>query len=278
MSRYFFLLTNPVGWHGIIIDCFPCGELSLMIVFSSSLEEDSTSHCEGRPLPPWPTACTVLSLFSQSCFDTHLLCWHHVPSLCNCLGLPWWLSGKEFARDVGSIPGSGQSPGGGMETHSSILAWEIPWTEEPGGLQSMGVTNSRTRLSHWASYHWRCLSSPVPAWYSVVSYTENDLSVYCTGSFSSFLCMVLVQVTQFSFPGATLLCCEVWTCWDHVFCTALQYCVPSPSAFSMLTFFSGFSTFEEHIFTNSAWKMVAVMPSTFMLGTKHKPLRTRTEI
>ena len=26
-----------------------------------------------------------------------------------------------------------------METHSSILAWEIPWTEEPGGLQSMGV-------------------------------------------------------------------------------------------------------------------------------------------
>ena len=25
-----------------------------------------------------------------------------------------------------------------METHSSILAWEIPWTEEPGGLQSMG--------------------------------------------------------------------------------------------------------------------------------------------
>ena len=27
-----------------------------------------------------------------------------------------------------------------MATHSSILAWELPWTEEPGGLQSMGVT------------------------------------------------------------------------------------------------------------------------------------------
>jgi len=26
----------------------------------------------------------------------------------------------------------------GMATHSSVLAWEIPWTEEPGGLQSMG--------------------------------------------------------------------------------------------------------------------------------------------
>ena len=31
-----------------------------------------------------------------------------------------------------------------MATHSSILAWGIPWTEEPGGLQSMGVTKSRT--------------------------------------------------------------------------------------------------------------------------------------
>ena len=31
-----------------------------------------------------------------------------------------------------------------MATHSSILAWEIPWTEEPGGLQSMGVAESDT--------------------------------------------------------------------------------------------------------------------------------------
>ena len=33
-----------------------------------------------------------------------------------------------------------------MATHSSILAWEIPWTEEPGGLQSMGSQKNRTRL------------------------------------------------------------------------------------------------------------------------------------
>ena len=39
-------------------------------------------------------------------------------------------------RDVGSIPGSGRSSGGGNATHSSILGWRIPWTEEPGGLQS----------------------------------------------------------------------------------------------------------------------------------------------
>ena len=35
----------------------------------------------------------------------------------------------------------------GMATHSSILAWRIPWTQEPGGLQSTGVTKSQTQLS-----------------------------------------------------------------------------------------------------------------------------------
>ena len=38
------------------------------------------------------------------------------------------------SRDMGLIPGSGKSLGVGMATHSSILAWKIPWTEEPGGL------------------------------------------------------------------------------------------------------------------------------------------------
>ena len=41
-------------------------------------------------------------------------------------------------RDTGSIPGSGRSPGEGNGTQSYILAWRIPCTEEPGGLQSCG--------------------------------------------------------------------------------------------------------------------------------------------
>ena len=36
--------------------------------------------------------------------------------------------------------------GKGMAAHSSILACRTPWTEEPGGLQSMGVTKSQTQL------------------------------------------------------------------------------------------------------------------------------------
>ena len=50
--------------------------------------------------------------------------------------------GKESAcnaGDPGSIPESGRSPEEDMATHSSILSWRIPWTEEPGRLQSMGL-------------------------------------------------------------------------------------------------------------------------------------------
>ena len=42
-------------------------------------------------------------------------------------------------RNVGSIPGSGRSLEKDMATHSSILAWETTWTEDPGELQSMGL-------------------------------------------------------------------------------------------------------------------------------------------
>ena len=49
-------------------------------------------------------------------------------------------------RDPGSIPGLGRSPGGGKETHFSILDWKIPRTEEPGGLQSLGSQRVRLRV------------------------------------------------------------------------------------------------------------------------------------
>ena len=42
------------------------------------------------------------------------------------------------AGDLVSTPGSEGFPREGMATHSSILVWRIPWTEDPGGLQSMG--------------------------------------------------------------------------------------------------------------------------------------------
>ena len=42
-------------------------------------------------------------------------------------------------RDMDSIPGSGRSPGGEHGSPRRILAWRIPWTEEPGRLQSIGL-------------------------------------------------------------------------------------------------------------------------------------------
>ena len=55
------------------------------------------------------------------------------------LGFPGGSNDKESTCDSGDsglIPGSGRSTGEGNVP--SILAWRIPWTEEPGGLQSMG--------------------------------------------------------------------------------------------------------------------------------------------
>ena len=46
-------------------------------------------------------------------------------------------------RDVGLISGLEDPLGEGMATHTSILAWRGPWTEEPGGLQSMGSQKVR---------------------------------------------------------------------------------------------------------------------------------------
>ena len=65
------------------------------------------------------------------------------------LGFPGNLVGKESTcntGDLGLIPGSGRPLEKEMATHSSTLAWEIPWTEEPGGLQSMGSQRARRDL------------------------------------------------------------------------------------------------------------------------------------
>ena len=57
------------------------------------------------------------------------------PRILHDILLPYCSGSKESAcdkGDPGSIPRLGRSPGKGMSTHSSILAWKIPWTEDPG--------------------------------------------------------------------------------------------------------------------------------------------------
>ena len=55
-----------------------------------------------------------------------------------------------------------------MAPHSSTLAWQIPWTEEPGRLQSLGSTKSRTRLSDFTfTFHFHALEKEM-ATHSIV--------------------------------------------------------------------------------------------------------------
>ena len=63
-------------------------------------------------------------------------------------------------RDAGSIPGSGRSPGGGLDNSLQYSCWRIPWTEEPGGLQSIGPQKSQTQLKR-LSWH-ACMHTGIP--------------------------------------------------------------------------------------------------------------------
>ena len=76
---------------------------------------------------------------------------HLIGSICLFRGLPRWVSSKESAcnaGDTGSIPTLGRSPGEGNGNPLQFLAWEIPWTEEPGGLQSTGLQRVRHNSAH----------------------------------------------------------------------------------------------------------------------------------
>ena len=69
-----------------------------------------------------------------------------------------------------------------MATHSSTLAWKIPWTEEPGGLQSMGWQRVRcnwvTSLSFFTFMHWRRKWQPTPVFLPGESQGRGNLVGY----------------------------------------------------------------------------------------------------
>ena len=75
-----------------------------------------------------------------------------------------WLRGN--IQRVTIWAGAGGSAEKAMAPHSSTLAWKIPWTEEPGRLQSMGSRRVRhgweTSLSLFTSMHWRRKWQPTP--------------------------------------------------------------------------------------------------------------------
>ena len=98
-----------------------------------------------------------------------------------------------------------------MATHSSTLAWRIPWTEEPGRLQSMGLLGVEhdwaTSLSLFTFMHWRRKWQPTPvflpgesqgqgAWWAAVSgVPQSQTRLKRLGSSSSSILYVQVGCT-----------------------------------------------------------------------------------
>ena len=74
-----------------------------------------------------------------------------------------------------------------MAPHSSTPAWKIPWTEEPGGLLSCGVTKSQTRLSDFTfTFHFHALEKEMATHSSVLAWripgTESPVGCRLVGS------------------------------------------------------------------------------------------------
>ena len=101
--------------------------------------------CWGQPSGLWrgiihqQAVCLSAHQSQQASFLAHSCFWFW--------GFPGGSDSRESAcnaRDPGSTPGSGRSPGEGNSVLSSTLARRIPWTEEPGGLQSVASQESQT--------------------------------------------------------------------------------------------------------------------------------------
>ena len=103
------------------------------------------SRGSSQPRDPTQVTCIAGGFFTRWA-TREVLCVHHTHTHTHTYRLPRWLSGKEFtkAREMGSIPGWGRSPGEEMATHYRILAW---WATVHG------LTISQTWLSNWAHIH-----------------------------------------------------------------------------------------------------------------------------
>ena len=137
--------------------------------------------------------------YSKHTFSLTRCCQLAFQSICTNLNA-WFPGGSvvknlpvsaEITGDTDSIPTSGRSPGVGKGNHCDILTWEIPWTEEPGGLWLRGRKESNTTewpntsvhsaaSSVWDFRSLHTLASTVPSFHSHYSgrYGAASLQFY----------------------------------------------------------------------------------------------------
>ena len=114
-----------------------------------------------------------MQTFTKICYMVNETLWY-----LNIRGFPGGSDDREStcnARDLSSIPGLGRWSEEGMATHSSILVWRFPWTEEPSGLQSTG--SQKVRHS-WATRHTHAHLNPFPGFITVWDVFFKKVSVY----------------------------------------------------------------------------------------------------
>ena len=105
------------------------------------------------------------------------------------------------ARDAGSIPGPGRSPGGGNGNPLRILAWKAPWAEKPGGLLSTGP--QRAGHDSTVGGQWQNLSK------------YRNLSPYCH------------RASSINFPSAHKMICgylHIFSDSNPNFCLSPSFC------------------------------------------------------
>ena len=106
--------------------------------------------------------------FSNTCCNREKQTWLHIESIPLALTIVLWClcfchaGSVPFVKSVAYSLKSEKA----MASYSSTLAWQIPWTEEPGGLQSMGSLRVghdwATSLSPFTCMHWRRQWHPTP--------------------------------------------------------------------------------------------------------------------
>ena len=109
------------------------------------------------------------------------------------LGFPGGSDGEESscnAGDLGSIPGLEDPLEKGTTTHSSILAWRIPWTEEPGRLQPMGLQ----RVGHyWVTFIFTLWQFDIDIHYERISLIKLINTSITSHSYSFFGEMIILD-------------------------------------------------------------------------------------
>ena len=135
-------------------------------------------------------------------------------------------------RDAGLIPESGRSPGGWHGNLLHILAWRIPWTEEPGRLQSQGCTESDMSEVTQHVHMQLCIeslelySNEITRFetddvlqMSIVYIYELDISLYFYVSFSSSIKLkpTINFMGNFKYNLFLCVCCNSIMCIREMF-------------------------------------------------------------